>query len=280
MPSDVCFWQQNVKVLVGTSFSAEAQIFLAKALALRAIFLRWQRLLRSRRSFLMTVIPALTTTSEQRPPVNNGQFASSKTSLNITFIRPLFQTATFFRSQGWSLYTGLTVFSCVKGFRKVGMQFEAPEGWWSLHRFTMADKAFGRHSILAKILVERKWIIQKIKKICDQPFSTWPRDVILILRCLFTKCISYFFANNFEKKVVKLLKSSSKQVWCSTIVSSTIVLTQFDEARLGRLFYSNITLIELIRPWFSSINVLFRSRCYVRQFFLRQFFHFSSTIQE
>ena len=54
--------------------------------------------------------PALTTTSEQRPPVNNGQFGSLTASLNLTFIRPLFQTATFFRSQGWPLYTGLTVY--------------------------------------------------------------------------------------------------------------------------------------------------------------------------
>ena len=52
---------------------------------------------------------ALTTTSEQRSPVNNGQFDSSTTSLNLPFIRPLFQTTTFFRSQEWSLYTGLNV---------------------------------------------------------------------------------------------------------------------------------------------------------------------------
>ena len=49
------------------------------------------------------VKPALTTTSKQ------CRFDSSTTSLNLTFIRPLFQTATFLRSQGWWLYTGLTV---------------------------------------------------------------------------------------------------------------------------------------------------------------------------
>jgi hypothetical protein len=56
-----------------------------------------------------TVKPAITATSEQWPPVNNGRFDSSTASLNLTFIRPLFQTATFFRSRGWPLYTGLTV---------------------------------------------------------------------------------------------------------------------------------------------------------------------------
>ncbi len=55
-----------------------------------------------------SVNPAFTTTSEQWPPVNNSPFDSSATSLNLTFIRPLFQTANFFRSQGWSLYTDLT----------------------------------------------------------------------------------------------------------------------------------------------------------------------------
>ncbi len=53
-----------------------------------------------------TVEPALTTTSEQRPPFNNGWFDSSTASLYLTFIRPLFQTATFSKSPGWSLYTG------------------------------------------------------------------------------------------------------------------------------------------------------------------------------
>ncbi len=56
-----------------------------------------------------TVKPAITATSEQWPPVNNGRFDTSTASLNLTFIRPLFQTATFFRSRGWPLYTGLTV---------------------------------------------------------------------------------------------------------------------------------------------------------------------------
>jgi hypothetical protein len=47
-----------------------------------------------------TVKPALTANSEQRPPVYNGQFDSLRTSLNLTFVRPLFQMGTFFRSQG------------------------------------------------------------------------------------------------------------------------------------------------------------------------------------
>ncbi len=58
---------------------------------------------------VITVKPALKTTSEQRPPVNNAQFDSSMTSQNLTFIRPIFQTTTFFRSQGRLLYTPLTV---------------------------------------------------------------------------------------------------------------------------------------------------------------------------
>ena len=56
-----------------------------------------------------TVKPDLTTTCEQRPPVNNGQFESSTASLNLSFIRHLCLTAIFFRPQGWPLYTGLTV---------------------------------------------------------------------------------------------------------------------------------------------------------------------------
>ncbi len=56
-----------------------------------------------------TVKRYLTTTCEQQPPVNNGQFESSTTSLNISFIRHLCQTAAFYWSQGWSLYRGLTV---------------------------------------------------------------------------------------------------------------------------------------------------------------------------
>jgi len=55
-----------------------------------------------------TVKPDLTTIYEQRPPVNNGQFESSMASLNLSFIGHLCQTAAFFRSQGWPLYTGLT----------------------------------------------------------------------------------------------------------------------------------------------------------------------------
>ncbi len=46
----------------------------------------------------------LTTTSEQRPPFNNGRFESSKTSLNFIFIRHLFQMTTFSGPQG-GLYT-------------------------------------------------------------------------------------------------------------------------------------------------------------------------------
>ena len=62
--------------------------------------------------FASTVKPDLTTTCEQRPPVNNGQFKPSTASLNVSFIRHLCQTAAFFRPQGWPLYTGLTVFNC------------------------------------------------------------------------------------------------------------------------------------------------------------------------
>jgi hypothetical protein len=44
-----------------------------------------------------TVKPTVTTTSEQQLPVNNGQFGSSRTSLNLTFIRPHFQNGHFFQ---------------------------------------------------------------------------------------------------------------------------------------------------------------------------------------
>ncbi len=42
-----------------------------------------------------TVKPYLTVTCEQRPPVNNGKFESSTTSLNISFIRHLWQRPLF-----------------------------------------------------------------------------------------------------------------------------------------------------------------------------------------
>ncbi len=59
--------------------------------------------------FATTVKPEVTTICEQLPPVNNGQFESSTASLNLSFIRHLCLTDTFFRPQGWPLYTGLTV---------------------------------------------------------------------------------------------------------------------------------------------------------------------------
>ncbi len=76
--------------------------------------LRWRsrrlRLIRlSNWQLQSTVKPDLTTTCEQRPPVNCGQFEPSTASLNLSFIRHLCLTAAFFRSQGWPLYTGLTV---------------------------------------------------------------------------------------------------------------------------------------------------------------------------
>jgi hypothetical protein len=60
--------------------------------------------------FSSTGKPDLTTTCEQWPPVNNSQFEPSTTSINLSFIRHLCQTAAFSRPQGWPLYTGLTVF--------------------------------------------------------------------------------------------------------------------------------------------------------------------------
>jgi hypothetical protein len=66
-----------------------------------------------------TVKPDLMTTSEQRPPVNNGQFESSTASQNLSFIRHLYLTAAFFRSQGWPFYTGLTVLAEIAKIRQV-----------------------------------------------------------------------------------------------------------------------------------------------------------------
>ena len=50
--------------------------------------------------FVRAVKPVFTKTSEQQPPLNNGCFDLSTTSLSLTFTRPLFQTDTFFRSHG------------------------------------------------------------------------------------------------------------------------------------------------------------------------------------
>jgi hypothetical protein len=47
-----------------------------------------------------TVKPDLTTTCEQRPPVNNGQFESSTASQNLSFIRHLCLTAVFSGPRG------------------------------------------------------------------------------------------------------------------------------------------------------------------------------------
>jgi hypothetical protein len=56
-----------------------------------------------------TVKLALTTTSEQRPPVNNGQFGSLTAILKSHFYQAPLSNGHFFRSQGWPWYTGLTV---------------------------------------------------------------------------------------------------------------------------------------------------------------------------
>ena len=66
------------------------------------------------------VKPVLTTTSEQRPPVNNNRL-ESPALLNLQWIYLVFwitlwtmatiwTTGTFWGSQGWPLYTGLIVF--------------------------------------------------------------------------------------------------------------------------------------------------------------------------
>ncbi len=47
-----------------------------------------------------SVKPDLATTCEQRPPVNNGQFESPTTSLNLSFIRHICQTAAFSGPKG------------------------------------------------------------------------------------------------------------------------------------------------------------------------------------
>ena len=81
--------------------------------------------------YICTVKPDLTTTFEQRLPVNNGQFYSSTTSLNLSFIKHLFQTATFFRSQGWPLNTGLTVlFYCYPPTSPGAPPFRSSKSVW------------------------------------------------------------------------------------------------------------------------------------------------------
>jgi hypothetical protein len=65
--------------------------------------------------FDCTVIPVLTTTSEQRPPVNNDRLNPISSKLILIFVEHLLNishlgtTATFLESQECLLYTGLTV---------------------------------------------------------------------------------------------------------------------------------------------------------------------------
>ena len=68
-----------------------------------------------------TVKPVLTATSEQRPPVNNDRPKSPALIIilrlyqvfwtNLWTTATLWTTVTFSGSQGWPLYTGLTVYS-------------------------------------------------------------------------------------------------------------------------------------------------------------------------
>ncbi len=66
-----------------------------------------------------TFLNVLTTTSEQWPPVYNGQ---ARKNIDSPFnVQPLnnnhfWTTATFFESQGWPLYTGLNVFLTIAKF--------------------------------------------------------------------------------------------------------------------------------------------------------------------
>ena len=65
--------------------------------------------------FDCTVIPELTTTSEQRPPVNNDWLNPISSKLILIFVEHILNishlgtTATFLESQECLLYTGLTV---------------------------------------------------------------------------------------------------------------------------------------------------------------------------
>ncbi len=66
------------------------------------------------------VKPLLTTTSEQQPPVYKGQASVNIDSPNIN-VQPLnnnhfWTMATIFESQGWPLYTELTVFKIMLKF--------------------------------------------------------------------------------------------------------------------------------------------------------------------
>jgi hypothetical protein len=58
---------------------------------------------------IITVKPELTATSEQRPPVNDGQYNSVMARINLTFIRAPLSNSHFFRSRWWPLCTGLNV---------------------------------------------------------------------------------------------------------------------------------------------------------------------------
>ena len=117
----------------------------------------------------ITVKPTLTTTSEQRPPINNGQFDSSTINLNLTFIRPFFPTTTFFRSQGWSLYTGLTEVTlhlvfCRTWDRSDGNYNSLPRNsytrWYPMT--TKSSKSLSHHNkTLFKIIAKIFWTYQE-----------------------------------------------------------------------------------------------------------------------
>ncbi len=93
--------------------------------------------------FDCTVKPDLTTTCEQQPPVNNGQFESSRTSINLSFIRHLCQTASFFWSRGLPLYTGLTVLKSNETFFFCNTEFPNPERTFAFD-FSMPLVSFPR----------------------------------------------------------------------------------------------------------------------------------------
>jgi len=59
--------------------------------------------------FVYTVKPELTATSEERTPVNNGQYNLVTASINLTFIIAPLSNGHFFRPREWPLHTGLTV---------------------------------------------------------------------------------------------------------------------------------------------------------------------------
>jgi len=90
---------------------------------------------------------------------------------------------------------------------------------------------------------------------------------------------SNFFANCIEWAILQIEISMGK-----TNYPNPIYISFFSKITANKILYYFMGSFVLFWMYYFSPNYqiccIMRSRCYVRQFFLRQFFWFSSTIQE